>query len=72
MTAKAFQAPLQSDSTQVQDPFFLHTDKALAYEDKSPTERTLLSKINESLFPPHPQLIALTDTSSPITFLMNC
>lgn len=54
MTAKTFQASLQSDSTEVQDPFFLHTDKALTYEDKSPTQGTLLSKRNESLFSPPP------------------
>lgn len=72
MTAKAFQASLQSDSTEVQDPFFLYTDEAFAYEDKSPTQRTFRSKGNESLFSPHSGLVAVTDISSPITFLMNC
>lgn len=72
MTAKAFQASLQSDSTEVQDPFFLYTYEAFAYEDKSPTQRTFISKGNESLFSPHPGLVAVTDSSSPITFLMNC
>lgn len=58
--------------TYIQLFFFLHIDKALAYKDKGASQRMLQSKRNELLLSPQPRLIALTNSSSPITFLMNC
>lgn len=63
-----------SHSTEVEDLFFypVHTDKALMKKRvRNPNTEDTIIQINESPFPTHTKLIALTNTISTSTISIN-